>query len=85
MSLQPLLKTLNVRNETIWLRIKIRTGVDLCIRCAYLPTQGEVKHICTDRLNLLQEDICMFLSKGRVLLLWNFNARVGKSIMTQTI
>ena len=45
----------------------------------YLPTQGNVKHICTDRFNLLEEDICMFQSKGRVLLLGDFNARVGKS------
>ena len=45
----------------------------------YLPTKGNVKHICTDRFNLLEEDICMFQSKGRDLLLGNFNARVGIS------
>ena len=45
----------------------------------YLPTQGNIKHICTDRFKLLEEDICMFQSKGRVLLLGDFNARVGKS------
>ena len=66
-------------NETIWLRIRIRKGADLYIGCVYLPTQGNVKHICTDRFNLLEEDICMFQSKGRVLLLGDFNARVGKS------
>ena len=44
-----------------------------------MPTQGSVKQICTDRFNLLEEDICMFQSKGRVLLLGDFNARVGKS------
>ena len=66
-------------NETIWLRIRIRKGTDLYIGCVYLPTQGNVKHICTDRFNLLEEDICMFQSKGRVLLLGDFNARVGKS------
>ena len=38
-----------------------------------------MKHICTDRFNLLEEDICMFQSKGKVLLLGNINARVGKS------
>ena len=52
--------------ETTWLRIMIRTGIDLYIGCAYLPTQGNVKHICTNRFNLLGEDICMFQSKGRV-------------------
>ena len=66
-------------NETIWLRTRIRKGADLYIGCVYLPTQGNVKHICTDRFNLLEEDICTFQSKGRVLLLGDFNARVGKS------
>ena len=66
-------------NETIWLRIRIRSSVDLYIGCVYMPTQGSVKQICTDRFNLLEEDICMFQSKGRVLLLGDFNARVGKS------
>ena len=44
----------------------------------YLLTQGNVKHICTDTFKLLKEDICMFQSKGRVLLVGDFNARVGK-------
>ena len=65
-------------NETIWLRIKIRSGVDLYIGCVYMPTQGNVKQVCNDRFNLLEEDICMFQSKGRVLVLGDFNARVGK-------
>ena len=44
-----------------------------------MPTQSSVKQVCTDRYNLLEEDICMFQSKGRVVLLGDFNARVGKS------
>ena len=52
-------------SETIWLRIRIRKRGDLYIGCVYLPTQGNVKHICTDRFNLLEEGICMFQSKGR--------------------
>ena len=65
------------RNEPVWLRIRTRTGVDFLIRFAYLPTHGKVKHMCTNRCNLLDEDICMFKSKGRVLLLGDFNASVG--------
>ena len=49
------------------------------IVCVYKPTQDYINHICTDRFNWLEEDICMFKSKGRVLLLGDFNARVGKS------
>ena len=44
-----------------------------------MPTQGSIKHLCTDRFNLLEEDIFMFQSKGRVLLLGDFNTRVDKS------
>ena len=32
-------------NETNWLRIRIRSGVELYNRCVYLPIQGNVKHI----------------------------------------
>ena len=55
--------------------------MDLYIGYVYLHTQGNLKHIhiCTDRFKLLEEDICMFQSKGRVLLLGDFNAMVGKS------
>ena len=44
-----------------------------------MPTQGNIKHLCTDRFNLLEEDICMFQSKWQVLLLGDFNGRVGES------
>ena len=44
--------------ETMHFRIKVKTGVHLYIRCVHLPTQANVKHVCTDRFNLLQEDIC---------------------------
>ena len=62
-------------NASMWLRVRIRSGVDLYIGCS---TQGKVKQICTERFNFLEEDMCMFQWKGRVLLLGDFNARVGK-------
>ena len=45
----------------------------------YMPTQASVKQVCTDGFNLLQEVICMSQSKGRVVLLGDFNTRGGKS------
>ena len=70
-------------NQTIWLSIRIRKGADLYMYIGrvylHVPTQGNVKHIRTDRFSLLEQDICMFQSKGRVLLLGDFNARIGKS------
>ena len=44
-----------------------------------MPTQGNIKHLCSNRFTLLEEDICMFQWKGRVLLLGVFKARVDKS------
>ena len=61
------------------MRSKIVSGVDLYVGCVYIPTQGNIKHLCTNRFKLLEEDMCMFQSKGRVLLLGDFNARVDKS------
>ena len=39
--------------------------------CIYMPTRGIInKHLCTDRFNMFEEDICMFFfqSTGRVCL-----------------
>ena len=41
--------TENVKcKETIWLRIEIVSDVDLYVGCAYMPTQGNIKHLCSD-------------------------------------
>ena len=53
-------------------------GVHLYIGCLYMPTQGNIKQKCTNSFNFLKEDIYRFKSKGRVLLLEDFNVRVGK-------
>ena len=34
-------------NDTICLRLRIRGNVDLYIGCVYMPTQGNVKQVCT--------------------------------------
>ena len=44
-----------------------------------MPTHGNVKQVYTGRFNLLDEDICMPQSKGRVLLLGDFNLKIGKN------
>ena len=47
-------------NETVWLVIKTVSGVDLYVECVYMSTQGNVKHLCTDGLNLLEEIFVCF-------------------------
>ena len=56
------------------MKFKIVSGVDLYVGCVDMPTQGHIKHLCTDIFDLLEEDICTFQSKVD-----DFNVRVGNS------
>ena len=40
-------------------------GVDVYIECVYtcMPTQGLIKHLCTDRFDLFEEDVCLFCQR----------------------
>ena len=67
--------------ESIWLKLSLggRDG-SMYIGCIYLPIQGTyVNHVeeCYEKLSV---DISRFKSKGRVVLLGDFNARVGKGL-----
>ena len=48
------------------------------IGCVCLSTQGSPRQTCMESFDLLQEDVCGFQAKGRVLNLGDFDARVGK-------
>ena len=52
-------------NETISLGIKLLIGVNLYVVCVYMPTQGNIKCLCTDRFNLTKKAICIFSQKGK--------------------
>ena len=45
----------------------------------YIPTDGSVTATTDDSYSLLKEDVLTFKQKGKVVLLGDFNARVGKS------
>ena len=44
-----------------------------------MPVQVTARQFCTDRFSLLEENVRRLQAKGRVILLGDFNARVGKS------
>ena len=67
--------------ESIWLKLTLggRDG-SMYIGCIYLPIQGTyINHVeeCYENLSV---DISRFKSKGRVVLLGDFNAHVGKGL-----
>ena len=51
----------------------------LYIGCVYMPTDGSGIATIDDSYNLLKEDVPTVKQKGKVALLGDFNARVGRS------
>ena len=67
--------------ESMWMKVRGGRGSSaLYIGCVYMPTD------CTNSASIegcyekLKEDVLSFKEKGRVVLLGDFNARVGKSV-----
>lgn len=55
------------------------SGADLCIEFAYMSTLGNIKLLCIDKFNLLDEDILHVSVKRRLGPWVDFNARMGKN------
>ena len=66
--------------ESMWMKVRGESGrLALYIGCVYVPTDSTsvaVLDICYERL---KEDVLSFREKGKVVLLSDFNARVGKA------
>ena len=66
--------------ESVWMKVRGERGRSaLYIDCVYMPTDGSGIATVDDSYNLLKEDVLTFKQKGKVVLLGDFNARVGKS------
>ena len=67
--------------ESIWLKLSLggRDG-SMYIGCIYLPIQGTYVNYVDECYENLSVDISRFKSKGRVVLLGDFNAHVGKGL-----
>ena len=51
----------------------------LCIGCVYMPTDNTSVYVMVSCYERLKEDVLSFREKGKVVLLGDFNARVGRS------
>ena len=66
--------------ESVWIKVRGERGrLALYIGCVYMPTDCTGTATIDDSYNLLNEDVLTFKQKGKVVLLGDFNARVGKS------
>ena len=66
--------------ESVWMKLRGGRGKEaLYIGCIYMPTDCSSVSITDSVYEQLKEDVLGFRQKGRVVLLGDFNARVGKS------
>ena len=72
--------------EGVWMKVRGERGRSaLYIGCVYMPTDGSGKATIEDSYNLLKEDVLTFKQKGKVGLLGDFNARVGRSSEVENV
>ena len=71
--------TMVAYEDSVWMKVwGERGGLALYIGCVYMPTDSmsvAVLDTCYERLN---DDVLSFREKGKVVLLGDFNVRVGK-------
>ena len=66
--------------ESVWMKVRGERGRSaLYIGCVYMPIDGSGIVTIDENYNLLKEDVLTFKQKGKVVLLGDFNARVGRS------
>ena len=67
--------------ESVWMKVRGGRGREaLYIGCVYIPTDSNSVSVMDSVYEQLKEDVLSFKQKGRVVLLGDFNARVGKSV-----
>ena len=66
--------------ESVWMKVRSGRGKEALYLCyVYMPTEGSAAAVIEDSYERLKEDVLEYQQKGRVVLLGDFNARVGKS------
>ena len=66
--------------ESVWMKIRSERGREaLYIGCVYMPTDSTSVSVMDSCYERLKEDVLSFREKGNVVLLGDFNARVGRS------
>ena len=71
--------------ESVWMKVRGGRGREvLYICCVYMPTDSTSVPVIDSSYEKLKEDVLSFKQKGRVVLLGDFNARVGRSNDVET-
>ena len=66
--------------ESVWMKVRGERGrLALYIGCVYMPTDSTNVAVLDTCYERLKEDVLSFREKGKVVLLGDFNARVGKA------
>ena len=66
--------------ESVWMKIRSERGREvLYIGCVYMPTDSTSVSVMDSCYERLKEDVLSFRDNGKVVLLDDFNARVGTS------
>ena len=67
--------------ESVWMKVRGERGRSaLYIGCVYMPTDSTSVAVVESCYGKLKEDVLSFREKGQVMLLGDFNARVGRSV-----
>ena len=67
--------------ESVWMKMRGERGrLAVYIGCVYMPTDSTGAAGIDESYSKLKEDVLSFKQKGKVVLLGDFNARVGKSV-----
>ena len=65
----------------MWVKVRGGRGREaLYICCVYMPTDSTSVSVIDSSYEKLKEDVLSFKQKGRIVLLGDFNARVGKAV-----
>ena len=66
--------------ESLWIKLRRKRGIKALYRgCVYVPTDSTSIFIMDSFYKRLKEDVLSFREKGNVVLLGDFNTRVGRS------
>ena len=67
--------------ESVWMKVRSGRGMSaLCVGCVYMPTDSTSVAAVDAGYVRLKEDVVSFRQKGKVVILGDFNARVGRSV-----
>ena len=72
--------------ESVWMKVHSeREREALYIGCVYMPTDSTSISVVDNCYERLKEDVLSFREKGKVVLLGDFNAKVGRSVQIDDV